>query len=126
MVGAPYIEDVKLAEELNTANLPGVRFVPIQFTPAYSVHKDQLCRGVYILLTDRDACNVVDVGLLMAKTLCRLYPNNFNPEKMAHLLLHPPTMEAIKADKPLAEIRAAWQKDLAEFQKVRAKYLIYQ
>ncbi len=125
VIGAPYIQDVNLAEELNQAGLPGVRFVPIRFTPTYSVHKDELCRGVYVLLTSREQCNVVDVGLLVAKTLYRLYPNDFAPDKMSHLLLHPPTLEAIKADKPLKEIRAAWQKDLDEFQKRRAKYLIY-
>lgn len=125
VVGAPYIDDVQLAEELNRVGLPGVRFVPVQFTPTYSVHKDKLCRGVYILLTDRDACNVVDVGLQIAKTLCRLYPKDFNPDKMEHLLLHPPTLAAIKADKPLQEIRASWQKDLDQFRKVRAKYLLY-
>jgi hypothetical protein len=32
----------------------------------------------------------------------------------------------VKADKPVAEIRAAWAADLEEFQKRRAKYLIYQ
>src|SRR5207253_2287461 len=71
VVGAPYIEDVRLADDLNRAALPGVRFVPIQFTPTYSIHKGELCRGVYILLTDREACHVVDVGLLIAKTLYR-------------------------------------------------------
>ncbi len=125
VVGAPYVDDVKLAEELNGAGLSGVRFMPIQFTPTYSVHKDKLCKGVYILLTDRDHCSVVDVGLLIAETLCRLYPKDFNPDKMSHLLLHPPTMDAIKANKPLKEIRAMWQKDLDEFQQRRAKYLIY-
>ena len=29
VIGAPYIEDVRLAEELNRAGLPGVRFIPI-------------------------------------------------------------------------------------------------
>src|SRR5205814_553230 len=48
VVGAPYIDDVRLAEELNHADLSGVRFVPIQFTPTQSIHKDELCRGVYI------------------------------------------------------------------------------
>jgi uncharacterized protein YbbC (DUF1343 family) len=89
------------------------------------VHKGQLCRGVYIMLTDREACNVVDVGLQIAKTLYRLYPKNFDPDKMRHLLLHPPTLEAVKADKPLKEIHATWQKDLDEFQTRRAKYLMY-
>jgi uncharacterized protein YbbC (DUF1343 family) len=124
-VGAPYIDDVKLAEELNGARLPGVRFVPIQFTPVSSVHKAKLCKGVYILLTDREHCRVVDVGLLIAQTLCRLYPKDFNPDKMSHLLLHPATLDAIKANKPLNEIRASWQKGLDEFQQRRAKYLIY-
>ena len=44
---------------------------------------------------------------------------------MDRLLLHQPTLDAIKAGKPLKEIRAAWQPDLDEFQKRRAKYLLY-
>lgn len=125
VIGAPYIEDVRLAEELNSAGLPGVRFVPVQFTPTYSVHRGQLCRGVYIFPTDRDACNVVDIGLLIAKTLYRWYPNDFNPDKIKHLLLHNRTLEAVKHDKPLEEIRASWSTDVAEFQKRREKVLIY-
>ncbi len=125
VIGAPYIEDTKLADELNQAGLPGVRFVSIQFTPTYSIHKDKLCGGVYLILTDRNQCNVVDVGLQIAETLYRLYPTNFNADKMSHLLLHPPTLAALKANQPLKEIRALWQKDLEEFQKVRAKYLLY-
>jgi uncharacterized protein YbbC (DUF1343 family) len=126
VVGAPYIDDVKLADELNHAELPGVRFVPVRFTPTYSVHKGKLCGGVSILLTDRDRCQVVDVGLLIAKTLFQLYPEDFHPDKMAHLLLDQPTLDAIKADKPLKEIRAAWQPGLDEFQKRREKYLLYE
>jgi len=125
MVGAPYIDDLKLAQELNAAGLAGVRFVPVQFTPTYSVHKDKLCHGVYILLTERDVCNVVDVGLQIAETVYKLYPNDFPIDKMSHLLLHPPTLEALKAGRSLDEIHALWQKDLEEFQKVRSKYLLY-
>jgi len=73
VIGAPYIDDVKLAEVLSGAGLPGVSFVPIRFTPTSSVHKGQPCKGVSILLTDRDRCNVVDVGLLIAETLAALF-----------------------------------------------------
>ena len=125
VIGAPYIDDVKLAEALNHAGLPGVSFLPIRFTPTYSLHIGQPCKGVYILLTDRDRCNVVDVGLLIAETVYRLYPRDFSPDRMRNLLLHPPTLEAVKADKPLKEIRALWQKDLDAFMQRRAKYLIY-
>lgn len=125
VVGAPYADDLRLAEELNRSGLKGVRFIPIHFTPVSSVHSGQLCRGVSILLTDRDACDVVEVGLQIAEIFYRLYPADFQPDKMEHLLIHPATLEAIKTGKPLKEIRAAWQNDLDRFSQVRAKYLLY-
>jgi len=125
VVGAPYANDLHVAEELNRIGLKGVSFLPIEFTPQYSVHKGELCRGVHILLNDREACNVVDVGLEIAKAFYRLYPQDFQPEKLERLLIHPATLEAIKADKPLKEIHALWQADLDQFKRVRAKYLMY-
>ncbi len=125
VVGAPYIDDLRFAEELNRAELPGVSFMPIRFTPTASVYKGTNCAGVYIMLNDRDRCNVVDVGLQMAKTLYLLYPNDFSPEKIQRLLLHKPTLDAIKADKPLSEIHASWTPDLKEFEKRREKFLLY-
>jgi len=76
VVGAPYIEDVGFAAELNRAKLPGLRFVPVRFTPNASVFKDQACGGVQILLTDRERASSIDAGLLMAATLHRLYPRS--------------------------------------------------
>ncbi len=125
VVGAPYIEEVRFAEELNLAGLSGVSFVPVRFTPTYSVHKGTNCGGVYIMLNDRDACNVVDAGLLIAKTLHRWYPRQFNADRIKHLLLHARTLDAVKADRSLADIRAVWRIDLEEFQKRREKYLLY-
>jgi uncharacterized protein YbbC (DUF1343 family)/CubicO group peptidase (beta-lactamase class C family) len=125
VVGAPYIDDVKLAEELNRAALPGMAFVPIRFTPTYSVHKGKECGGVFIMLNDRTKCNVVDVGLLIMKTVYRLYPKDFPVDKPKNLLLHAATLHAIKADKPLDDIRATWRMDLVDFQQRRERYLIY-
>ena len=45
VIGAPYIDDVKLAAELNKLEMPGVSFMPIRFTPKSSVHKEKECRG---------------------------------------------------------------------------------
>jgi uncharacterized protein YbbC (DUF1343 family)/CubicO group peptidase (beta-lactamase class C family) len=125
VVGAPYIDAAKLAGELTKAGLPGVSFAPIQFTPKASVHSGHSCGGVSIALTDRDRCNVVDVGLLIAETVFRLYPKDFEPDRMSHLLLDQPTLDAVKAGRPLAEIRGAWQRNLDDFLKRRAKYLMY-
>ena len=125
VVGAPYADDLQVADELNRSGLRGVRFVPIQFIPQSNIHQGQLCRGVSIVLTDRDGCDVVDIGLEIAEVFYRLYPSDFKPEKLEHLLVHPTTLEAIKANKPLSEIRASWQSGLDQFRKTRSKYLMY-
>ena len=125
VIGAPYVDDVRLAAELNRAGLPGVRFVPIRFSPKASVFKDKPCGGVSIVVTDRDALKAVDVGIVLALTLQRLYPNDFALEKVQRLLQHQPTLDAIKAGKTLAEIKQLWATDLEEFKKRREKFLIY-
>ena len=125
VIGAPYVDDVRLAAELNRAGLPGVRFVPIRFTPQASVFKDKSCGGVSIVVTDRDALKAVDVGIVLALRLQRLYPNDFALEKVQRLLQHQPTIDAIKAGKTLAEIKQLWAPDLEEFKKRREKFLIY-
>ena len=125
VIGAPYVDDVKLATALNRAGLAGIRFVPIRFTPKASVFKDQPCGGVNIIVTERDALSAVDVGVTVALTLQRLYPNDFALDKVEHLLQHSPTLEAIKAGKTVAEIKQLWASDLVEFKKRREKFLIY-
>lgn len=125
VVGAPYINDRKLAEELNNVGLAGVRFVPIRFTPSTSVFKGKECGGVYILLTDREACRVVDVGIVIAQTLQRLYPKDFALDKIKHLLLDGPTLDAIRNGASLQEIHALWRKDIEAFGNIRNKYLLY-
>jgi uncharacterized protein YbbC (DUF1343 family) len=125
VVGAPYIDDMKLAEELNKAGLTAVRFVPIRFTPRASVFKDKLCGGVSILLTDRELCPVVDIGLTIARTLHRLYPKEFTIDQFNRLLVHKATMDALKSGRSVSEIRATWTIDLEEFKSRRERYLLY-
>ena len=125
LVGAPYIYDVKFAAELNKAALRGVRFVPIRFMPTDSTFKGQACGGVSILLTDREHCDVVDIGITIAKVLHRLYPQQFDLEKFDRLLGHPATITAIKEGKSLPEIRQTWSADLEEFRKRREPHLLY-
>lgn len=125
VVGAPYVRDREFAAELNRAGLPGIRFVPIRFTPTASTFKDRECGGVYLVVTDREACPVVDVGLVLALTLQRLYGAEFALGKLAPLLQHPATLEAIRSGKPLLEIKAGWGTDLGEFMARRGNFLLY-
>jgi len=126
LIGAPYIDDVQLANELTRAGLPGVRFVPVRFTPTYSTFKDKSCAGVAFVITDRDKLNAVDLGLELGLILQRLYPNDFALAKVNTLLQHRTTIDAIKAGKSLSEIKQTWAAELAAFEKRREPFLLYQ
>jgi uncharacterized protein YbbC (DUF1343 family) len=133
-IGAPYIDGDKLAAEMNAAGLAGVRFAPVRFTPVAALYPgpvstlklaNQECGGVRVILTDRDHCAVVDVGVVLALTLQRLYPKDFKVDAMARLLANDETLADLKAGKSLAEIKARWAAPLAEFEARRKKFLIY-
>jgi uncharacterized protein YbbC (DUF1343 family)/CubicO group peptidase (beta-lactamase class C family) len=126
IVGAPYIDDLVLAAELNGANLPGVRFIPVRFTPTYSTFADKECGGASIVITDRNKLQAVDVGLVIALTVQRLYPGDYALDKKVQPLLRDKgIIEAIKAGASLTTIKQTWGADLEQFKKRRARHLIY-
>jgi uncharacterized protein YbbC (DUF1343 family)/CubicO group peptidase (beta-lactamase class C family) len=126
VIGAPYIDDMKLANRLNALGQAGVRFVPIRFTPSASIHADVPCGGVNIIITDRRNLRAVPLGIDIARVLHELYPKKFPLAKVGRLLCHPPTLEALGQGKTLAQIEALWKTDLANFTPRRAKHLLYE
>ncbi|NOX98270.1 MAG: DUF1343 domain-containing protein [Verrucomicrobia bacterium] len=126
IVGAPYINGEQLAQILNSQQLPGVKFTSLSFTPKSSMFAKQKCGGVKITLTHRQTYRSLDTGLIIARTLLKLYPKKFDPKhKLNTLLLHPPTLKALSAQQSLSDIRKHWQPDLKKFIKRRKPYLIY-
>ncbi len=125
LIGAPYIDDRRFAGELNAAELPGVRFIPTRFTPTASVFQGKECGGVQMVITDRTTLRATDLGVVLAATLQRLYPNDLKLEKMATLLGDPPTLEAIRTGRPLSEIRTVRDRLLPEFLRRRQRHLLY-
>jgi uncharacterized protein YbbC (DUF1343 family) len=124
-VGAPYVEDRRLAQELNAAGLAGVRFIPIRFTPAVNKFGGMECGGVQILLTDRELCRAVDVGVVLATVLHRLYPVDFGVERVEKLLIDPRSLGKIRKGESLEEIRISWAGEQSAFLKRREGFLIY-
>jgi uncharacterized protein YbbC (DUF1343 family) len=52
LVGAPGIDAARLASDLNSRGLAGVRFVPTFFRPVFHKHENEVCGGVEIKVTD--------------------------------------------------------------------------
>ena len=125
LFGAPWIDAVQLAAELNEQFVPGVRFVPTHFTPTSALYEGQLCQGISLVITDRASLNSMLMGLEIAAALYKLYPNHFELEKMIELVGSADTIANLKSGEAPTRIVWDWQADLDGFRKMRAKYLIY-
>jgi uncharacterized protein YbbC (DUF1343 family)/CubicO group peptidase (beta-lactamase class C family) len=125
LVGAPWIKSRELATYLNARAIAGVRFVPVTFTPSSAIYSGQQCQGVNILLTERNALDAPELGLELAAALHKLYATDFKIERMTELLVNRPAFEALIAGQDPRRIAQDWQPDLATFQQIRKKYLIY-
>jgi uncharacterized protein YbbC (DUF1343 family) len=125
IVGAPWIQGDKLAEYLNQRGVPGVRFVPLRFTPKASVFKDQECGGVNIVITDRAAFRPLLAGIEMALALRKLYPDDWKVDSYLRLLVNADTLARVKRGDSAREIVASWNAGLQKFRKAREAILLY-
>jgi len=125
-IGAPWIDGSALAAALNARELPGIRFYPVTFAPAAGAKLGgQTCRGVFLIVTDRERLRPVRVGVEIASALSTLYGSQFRLEDAATLLGSKATIERIRAGVNPAAIAASWRTDEEKWRQLRAKYLLY-
>ena len=124
-LGAPWIDGSRLAQVLNARHLPGVRFYPVQFRPQASVYSGEMCGGVFMLVTDRDALRPVRLGAEIAAALFRLHGAKYEIRETWKLFGSREQLEALRAGADPAEIAARWRSDEAAWRLRRAPYLIY-
>jgi uncharacterized protein YbbC (DUF1343 family) len=123
--GAPWVDGRKLAAALNADHMPGLRFVPITFTPESSKFAKQPCEGCYIEVTDRTAVEPVPSGLRIAWELKRLFGDAFEIKGVGRLLRNEDTLNQLMNTSDPQMLPASWRQPLDAFKTIRAKYLIY-
>ena len=137
LMGAPWVDPHRLIAELEKEDLPGVCLRPATFQPSFQKFAGQFCGGLQQHVVDRESYRPVRTGLAVLKVMRRLWPREFKwrpppyEYEMKRLAIdvlagNSRIREQIDADVPLAEIETGWQEDLARFQEIRARYLLYQ
>jgi uncharacterized protein YbbC (DUF1343 family)/CubicO group peptidase (beta-lactamase class C family) len=125
VLGAPWIEPHAFADYLNARLIPGVRFVPLSFTPNNGPYSGETCRGINLIVTDRNVLDSPELGVELAVALKKLYPEQWKIDKLIELLVNREVFDAIgRGDDPRA-IAQAWQGELEKFKEMRQKYLLY-
>jgi uncharacterized protein YbbC (DUF1343 family) len=125
LVGAPWIKGREFARYLNAREIAGVRFVPVTFTPTSSNYAAQKCQGVNILLVERNVLDAPEMGIELASALRKLYPHEWQLERMMEILVNQSVYDAIGKGQDPRRILQDWQARLRQFETVREQYLLY-
>ena len=125
MIGAPWINAYDFVNSLNKYNLSGVNFTPIKFSPEEHKYSNELCEGIYITITDREKLEPVKLGFIIIITLYKMYPEEFDINKLWHITRSKGLIQEIKNDPSIAELIRYWNNDLDIFRNKRGKYLLY-
>ncbi len=125
LFGAPWIDGRSLCASLNALDLPGVRFVPVRFTPASSTHAGCRCGGANAIITTRDRFVPVATGLAVAATLRALFRDAWRAEDYNRLLASSAVHAELMRGASERELARIGHGDVAAFRIRRRPFLLY-
>ena len=128
LVGAPWVDPLRLADCLSQRSLPGVAFRPVRFQPSFSKHAGQSCGGVQLHILDRRAFDPYATGLYLLEALrqnssefsfLEASPGRFFIDNLlgSDALRHP--------DFDVEAFLRSGQRELELFRRLRQPYLLY-
>jgi uncharacterized protein YbbC (DUF1343 family) len=136
LLGAPGVAAERFAEDMNRRRLPGAVFRPAVFEPTFHKHAKQACGGCQIHVLDRRQFRPVITGaaLIMAFRSAdpqgfgwREPPYEYEAEKLPIDILAGSSelREQIEAGVGVEEIARSWEAQVAQFEEVRGRFLMY-
>jgi uncharacterized protein YbbC (DUF1343 family) len=124
--GAPYVDGQELAARLNAKGMAGVQFSPVRFVPSSGTFKNEVCGGVKVEVSDRNALRVAEVFVRMALQLKESAPAwEYHSDRFADMVGSSFIIDALDKNLSAEEILNVFNKKVAGFETIRAKYLLY-
>ncbi|MEJ7649137.1 MAG: DUF1343 domain-containing protein [Nakamurella sp.] len=133
IIGAPSV-DYRWAAALAARKVPGVQFREAYFTPTFNKFVGEVCGGVQVHITDRNALDPIRVAVEMLVAAKALYPafawryDSYDPVRpywIDKLTGSTRLREQISAGASVETVLGAWKSELAAFDRTRRQYFIY-
>lgn len=136
IVGAPFIDKDVFADALNTMNLPGVYFRPINFRPTFNKYENEVCSGIFIHVLDPHAFLPFLTGIAIIKAAMELYGSLFafaegvyefnNLQPAFDLLCGTDAIrKALAEGQSIEKIRGLWDGYEKEWNAQRSEWWLY-
>lgn len=133
-IGAPFVDKMRLADSLNSAGLPGVKFVPADFVPreisivSHPRFKDTRCHGVEVVVADRNAIKPVELGVAVICAIRDLNRGDLSfraDGAFDRLAGNRRIRKMVESGADYREIASTWEMGLSRFQESRGEYFLY-
>jgi uncharacterized protein YbbC (DUF1343 family) len=127
VIGAPWVDGLRLAAELNAQSLPGCRFRGTSFVPSQSKFSGRSCSGVQVHVLDAQAYLPVRSAVALLLAVRRLWPGDFRlePATLDRLAGGPALRAAVERSDSLDQIEDAWRPALESYLARRQPALLY-
>lgn len=133
MIAVEGIDADKLAGKLNSYELPGVNFRPINVKPFYAVGKGTDMQGVQIYITDVKKAAITDIQFYVMEAIAEMYP-----EKAAFKIASDKRYRSFDIvtgsdyfrttfakNHKFSDIKERWYEDVDSFRELSKKYYLY-
>ena len=133
LFAAPWIDAEKLAAALNGRGIEGVRFRPLYIQPFYSAHAGENLGGVQMYVTDFNKAELTAIQFQVLEAVAELYPEKkvFDNANQGRYRMFDQVCgtnyirETFAKNNKYSDIREYWNKDVAAFKELSAKYYLY-
>ena len=133
LFAAPWIDAEKLAAALNGRGIEGVLFRPLYIQPFYSAHAGENLGGVQMYVTDFDKVELSAIQFQVLEAVAELYPEKkvFDNANEGRYRMFDQVCgtnyirETFAKNNRYADIQECWNKDVAAFTELSAKYYLY-
>jgi uncharacterized protein YbbC (DUF1343 family) len=136
LFGAPYLATDRILDAVGGDCQPGCILRPAMFEPTSGKWQGTTCQGFQIHVTDPDRLRPYRLSLNLLSAVCRGHPESFawreGPYEYAYrrrpidLIIGDRRLRRrLEAGEPVDRLAAEWAEDLAAFETVRERYLLY-
>jgi uncharacterized protein YbbC (DUF1343 family) len=136
LVGAPWLDGVRLARHMNHLGIPGAWFRPVRFVPQFHKHAGKACGGVQVHVRNRRLFPAFTAYVLLIAAARRQAPLQFawrEPPYEYETVKLPIDIlsgtdrvrHAIEQGGSLWPLIRSWTEQAAGFRRRRAKFLLY-
>jgi uncharacterized protein YbbC (DUF1343 family) len=133
MFASDWIDAEKLAQELNSYNLAGVKFRPIHVKPFYGVGEGENFQGVQVHVMDFEKAALTDIQFYVMEALAVLYPDRAvfdNANERRYRMFDQVAgsdniREMFSARHKFEDIKEYWYKDVESFKELSRPYYLY-